>query len=294
MSKRARDSRQDASVKRAKKYASAHERFTAGANAFALEPGLRGFSITCTRGKERQSVKECLDLLTRYIYLEYPDLDPETSAPSPSQTEEPVESIEDQVAKEVEEIKEQGKKESQKLLVSLSTCTDCLIFLRTLPSIDPNRVLARLLPDLCRTRSSSTRFTLRIIPIIGSSYANPGDMEALGKTLLPPIFHPTSGPTPSSFAVIPSMRNNDKVDRMALIHSLAAIVGKDIPANLSKPDQVVVAEVLKSICLMGVLPNYYRYRKYNIRALVEEGERETEEEVKSKKSTSPQDKTEEE
>ncbi|RKP39290.1 hypothetical protein BJ085DRAFT_23764 [Dimargaris cristalligena] len=244
---------------------------------FGLEPNQAGIMITCMRTKEGRCVQEMRTLLTEYVEKLMPHLS--TAAAPPK-----AESLEDQIARELAELK---RPQVNPWFTSLNTGTECVIFFRTSPRVDPVALVSGLMADLAVSQRKVTRFANRIIPVSRTCVAHMPDITKMARTLLDPIFNASvpNGDVPASgadaettpvaaastdFAIVPKIRNNQKVERMALIENIAEIVGPNHVVNLENPRYVILVEVLKSICMISVVENYYLYRKFNLFSLTED------------------------
>ncbi|KAJ1962469.1 hypothetical protein IWQ62_003519 [Dispira parvispora] len=258
---------------------------------FDIEPGVQGILVTCTRHKESRCIREVEAMLESYIEILYPEVWEQAqqgtlpAVPAPTtggekdlddddgntknndsenkeSTTKPTAqlSIEDQMARELALLKQHR---SNSLVTPLHTMTDCLVFFKISPHIDPNVLVPHIVKDLAETKKRVTRFTNRLLPVTRTCYANPHDIAALAKTLLAPIFHQEASPA-STFAIIPKIRNNQRVERMSLIHTIAEVVGPNHTVDLENPRYFILVDVLKSICFMSVVEDYYRYRKFNL------------------------------
>ncbi|KAK3809125.1 MAG: hypothetical protein J3Q66DRAFT_353015 [Benniella sp.] len=238
---------------------------------FPIDPKMKGVMVTCARGKETQAGREACDLLSEYADKLYgPILD---DNPTGAENEE---SIEDAIAREVAQAK---KAKGGRQFLTLTTGTDCVIFIRAM-EIEPSELCHYALSDLQRSGNKRTRYCQRFIPVDETSYANMDDIQVMMDRVLKPYFH-AEGQKPTTFKVIPKIRYNDKIDREVLVKTLATSVGRGEKhtVNLNSPEYVILAEVIKSICFLSVVKDYEGLKKYNIQSIFEatkQGETETE------------------
>ncbi|ORX90736.1 thump-domain-containing protein [Basidiobolus meristosporus CBS 931.73] len=244
--------------KRAKKYACSKEKY-ANPGSFQVDPGVFGFFVTCPRHKERACVSEMYAVLSEYADKLYPSESQEIE-------EKEVTSVEDEIANELAEMKKTAHKD--KRFANLNTQVDCVVFIKTKEPIVPTDLAAYILKDLKETGVKKTRFALRLIPISNTCYANMSDIEAAAKKLLAPHFH-GENQEPVTYAIVPKIRNNSKIDRDELIKSVAGLVGDKHKVNLEKPDFVIIIEIFKSICGISVVKDYYELKKFNLQVLFE-------------------------
>lgn len=68
-----------------------------------------------------------------------------------------------------------------------------------------------------------------------------------------------------------SHRNNDRLKRDDVIEKIADLVVKqngEHKADLKNPELVVLIEVIRSMCCISVVPEFYTLKKYNLLELV--------------------------
>ncbi|KAJ1938310.1 hypothetical protein EC988_007631, partial [Linderina pennispora] len=97
---------QSNAVKRAKRFQTMKDRFRKAENVFELSPMMKGFFITCNRGREKKCASEVIDLLEQYTEKLYPGL--EAAEESDSEDEEAGD-IESEIARELEDMKSKSK-----------------------------------------------------------------------------------------------------------------------------------------------------------------------------------------
>ncbi|KAK5801772.1 hypothetical protein F5H01DRAFT_354630 [Linnemannia elongata] len=228
---------------------------------FPIDPKMKGVMVTCARGRETQAGKEACDLLSEYAQKLYGD----SFNDEPAEQDED-ESIEDAIAREVAQAK---KTKGGKKFLPLSTGTDCVIFIRAM-DIEPSKLCHYVLSDLQKSGSKRTRYCMRFIPVDETSYANMEDIETMSERVFKPYFH-AEDQKPTTFKIIPKIRHNDKVERDALLKKLAGMAGQgqNHTVSMDDPEYIILAEVIKSICFMGVVRDYEKLKKYNIQSIFE-------------------------
>ncbi|KAJ1979602.1 hypothetical protein H4R35_001455 [Dimargaris xerosporica] len=235
---------------------------------FAIEPNQAGILVTCTRGKEAKCAREMYPILESYVERLYPDVwreyaaagqDGDTNIAGTAPT------LDDQIAAELASLKRPA---SERLFTNLRTLTDCIVFLKTPASIDPHRIVMALMQDLAESKQAITRHTNRVIPVARTCHANMADISKLAKELVEPILNAPEV-APAKFAILPKIRNNQKIERMELIKGVAETIDLKHSVHLDAPDYCILVEVLKSICFFTVLQDYYQYKRFNIYSLAE-------------------------
>lgn len=245
-------------------------------NKYFLEPGFRGFFCTCNF-REKDCVKEVYNLLNEYAGKLYPDLEAEGTAvaapaapdgSSDSESEDETD-IGDLLKREVESIKKDSQKslKHKRFQVVETGASNCIFIKTNLPS--PEELTAAIIKDLYVSKLQKTRHVMRLLPIMGTCKANlPDIMECAGR-----LFDKYFLSKPSTFAVIFNKRFNSSVSRDLIIKELADMVvqkNTDNKADLKNPTLCIIVEIIKGICLLSIVDNYYTYKKYNLHELSKE------------------------
>lgn len=184
-----------------------------------------------------------------------------------SEEEEEEEDIEKAMKKEVQEIKE--AKHELRRFQNTNTKAKNLIFIRTtLP--DPSQLAHAILADLWKTQVQKSRFAIRLLPISGTCRAEEDDVKRLGKELFMPIFQTKFGEG-YYFSITVKIRNNNGLSRDSVIPALAGIIMELNPLHRvshEKPDYVILVEVIQSVCCIGIVKDFIKFRKYNMQEVV--------------------------
>jgi tRNA acetyltransferase TAN1 len=138
-----------------------------------LEAGVKGFFVSCVKGKERLSCKEVTMLLTDEIQRLHPEIIPEKSQ---QVVEEVKQAVEDSIADEISSLNERkdNQESNDSLFQPIAIGVDCLMFLKFKSdfAIDMEKVVNSLFSRILTFSSEKrvkTRFTQRIIPFQASS-----------------------------------------------------------------------------------------------------------------------------
>lgn len=248
--------------------------FRKRSNKYFLEPGFRGFFCTCNF-REKDCVKEMYNLLNEYAGKLYPDVDgppPVAIADDEDRTDSDSESetdIGDLLKREVDSIKNYSQKslKHKRFQVVETGASNCIFIKTNLPS--PEELTTAIIKDICATKVQKTRHVLRFLPIMGTCKANlPDIMECAGK-LCDKFFLKKS----STFAVIFNKRFNSSVSRDLIIKELAELIvlkNSGNKADLKNPGLCIIVEIIKGICLLSIVDNYFSYKKYNLNELYKE------------------------
>ncbi|XP_041976550.1 THUMP domain-containing protein 1 homolog [Aricia agestis] len=242
-------------------------------NKYFLEPGFRGFFCTCNF-REKDCVKEMYNILNEYAGKLYsdeateepPTVEPEERSDSESDNET---DISDMLKREVEDIKKDSQKslKHKRFQVVETGATNCIFIKTNLPC--PEELTTAIIKDISTTKVQKTRYVLRLLPIMATCKANlPDIMECAGK-----LFDKYFLKEPSTFAIVFNKRFNSSASRDLIIKELADLIvlkNGDNKADLKNPGRCIIVEIIKGICLLSVVDNYYTYKKYNLHELCKE------------------------
>lgn len=230
-----------------------------------LQPGQRGFFVTCN-GREKDCIRECYRLLNEYADQMYGKVqsasDLSDTVTTDDKSEENVEEEEDisvLVQKQAEAVK-QEKQEYRFQSVDTSVRGSCFI---TTTLKDPKELALSILHDLNVTKKAKSRTILRMMPIEVVTRANLKDIINAAGNLFDKYFIKDA----KTYAIIFNRRFNNDIERDAVITELASLVtSKNVQnkANLKNPDLAIIVEVVKGLCLISVIPEYFQLRKYNL------------------------------
>ncbi|KAI9335864.1 thump domain-containing protein [Pilaira anomala] len=253
--------------KKQKTYHCAKENEKSGAtkskSTFNIQPDMAGVLVMCTRSKENRAVKEALDILQRYGDELYPVAEEEEEDNIDEE-----EDLEASIAKEVAALK---KPKGRKRFANITTGTDCVVFIRTLPPIEPVKLVHHMLTDLNTTQKKTTRYISRYLPVEKTCQAHIEDIENSAKQIFAPHFYQKDSEgqiIPRRFAVVCRVRNCTKLARMDVIKALAATAGQGHKVDLNEPELTVIAEICQNICMLSVVEDFNKLKKYNIESIL--------------------------
>lgn len=226
-----------------------------------LEPGIKGFLVTCNF-KERDSIRECYGLLNEY----YKKSQKEPEVTVEVKLEEDDDDITSQIQDQIEKTNK-ALKERIQLFQSIDTGVQNCLFIKT--SIeDPIALGSAIIRDLATTKIKRTKVTLRLLPIQTVCKAKMEDIVNAAGLLFDQYFLKD----PVTFAINYNKRFNNDVKRDDVIKELADIVSMKNPlhkVNLKDPQLSIIVEVIKGCCLLSVIPDYLKLKKYNVNELWE-------------------------
>ncbi|XP_022752369.1 THUMP domain-containing protein 1 [Durio zibethinus] len=130
----------------------------------------------------------------------------------------------------------------------------------------PKDIVQHMMTSAASTRKHMSRFILRVLPVEVACYASEEEITIAMKPLIVQYF-PVETQNPKKFAVLYEARANSGIDRMKIINSVAKSIPAPHKVDLSNPDMTIVVEIVKTVCLIGVVEKYKELAKYNLRQL---------------------------
>ncbi|MBA0713119.1 hypothetical protein Golax_012164 [Gossypium laxum] len=184
---------------------------------------------------------------------------------SKSATNEKEKSIDKLIEAELNELGDKSKR----LFFNLDSGCNGVVFVQMrkrdgVPS--PKDVVQHMMTSAASTRKHMSRFILRVLPVEVACYSSEEEITRAMKPLVEQYF-PVETQNPRKFAVLYEARANSGIDRMKIINSVAKSVPAPHKVDLSNPDMTIVVEIVKTICLIGVVEKYKELAKYNLRQL---------------------------
>lgn len=233
---------------------------------FVLKPGLKGFLCTCN-SREKDCVRESYNILNEYADSLYGEEKAVAAASASAGQGPPQNESEDEIetalSKELDSLKaERNKLPSMRRFQAIDSGANNCIFIQTTVS-DPVELVHYIMKDLEATKKQKTRFLLRLLPIEATCKAYVDDIRQTADTIFDKHFSKEG----KTFAVLFNRRNSSGVNRDDLIRDLAEMVVKRHPENradLKHPQLAIIVEIIRNMCCLSVVPEYFELRKYNL------------------------------
>ena len=237
-------------------------------NQFTLPSSTPGFLITCRRNKERNARQELTLLFDDWYTQHYAD----TAAGQESLQEKEATSIEDDLEAELAELRAPRQKRKGPFLFH-ETGIQCLIYvqIRQDQISDPVDFISSLFRNLQEEKAQKTRYTSRVVPIQDTCTANFNEIKLLASRVIQSFCQKREddgNTTNFTWALMPSVRNNDALSKEKLIEGIAPLVPEGNTVSLKNPEFVIAVEVVNLVCGISILPFYYELKKYNLEFLV--------------------------
>ncbi|KAI3461144.1 hypothetical protein Pfo_017807 [Paulownia fortunei] len=130
----------------------------------------------------------------------------------------------------------------------------------------PKDIVQHMMTSLASTKKHVSRFLLRVLPVEVTCYTSEEEIKRAIKPVIDKHF-PVDTQIPRKFAVLYDARANTGVDRTKVIDAVAKSVPSLHKVNLANPDINIVVQIVKTVCLIGVVEKYKDLAKYNLRQL---------------------------
>lgn len=228
-------------------------------------PGYRAFSLPATRTNAK-CVEEAYSLLNEYgddMCGPEKFTDKDQQPPGSDGEDDDMEAV---LKKEVSDMKATTEMKLRRFQ-SVESGANNVVFIRTL-GIEPEKLVRHILQDMYKTKKTTTRVILRMLPVSGTCRAFLEDMKKYAKTFLEPWF---KAPNKGTFQIVYKSRNNHPMNGEEVIKELAGIVGSlnsENKVDFTNPQYTVVVEIIKAVCCLSVVKDYMLFRKYNLQEVV--------------------------
>lgn len=227
---------------------------------YSLEPNLKGFLCSCNN-REKECVKESYNILNRYADTLFGSED----AKEPPTVDE---DIEDELVNELDNLKSQSNEPKSRRFQVVESGAKNFLFIRTTLE-DPIKLAETIVSDIAENKQQLTRFLIRLVPIEVTCKAYIKDIENSIEPLLTKHFKEKS----QSFSIVFNHRNNNSLSKDEVIKVVAdkvSAIRADHKVNLKEAEVSIVIEVIRNMALIGVVPNFLKYKKYNLHMLCDD------------------------
>ena len=251
-----------------------------------MKEGMSGFLITCNN-REREAVREGYNILNEYADRLYglEKLKNEKGNEADDTDEVDIDAALDKEKAALQAAREQKPSERRFQQVE-SGANNCIFIKTTVES--PTRLVDEVIRDLQESKVQKCRFILRLLPILGTCKAYEKNIEELAEKILPDSIEGTKN---STYCVLFKTRNTNQVAREDVFKILAGVMKNTSDhwrVDLDAPDICIVVEIIRTICCIGVVNNFYARRKYNLVEIVKRNVDELEKSVKSDSNITPE------
>ena len=170
--------------------------------------------------------------------------------------------------KEVAALKETSKP-SQRRFQQVRSGAKNILFIKTTVE-DPVRLAHHIFSDVYESGKSTSRFIMRLLPVDGTCkiHTDLKDFEKMCRTLLAPHFEVNHGPT---YCVMFKARNNNQIKKNDIYDSVGTIIEEMNTysrVEFNKPDIIINVDVICTVCCVGVVKDFNKFRRYNLQEVV--------------------------
>ncbi|GAB4835256.1 hypothetical protein Ancab_000165 [Ancistrocladus abbreviatus] len=166
------------------------------------------------------------------------------------------------------ELEELGDKNKRRFVKLDSGCNGVVLIQMRRRDGDPGpkEIVQHMMESAASTRKHMSRFMLRVLPVLVTCYASE---EEISRAIKPTIaqYFPAEAETPVKFSVLYDARANTGIDRMKIIDAVAKSVPGPHKVDLKDPEKSIVVQIVKTVCLIGVVEKYKELAKYNMRQI---------------------------
>lgn len=252
-----------------------------------LDPSTAGIYATCARKHEKQAAQELglffEEKLEQIYAAELKEADEQEVGESDDGSDEKTLSIEDEIKRELLELKDKrtpgDPKDSTKreTLKFIDLNCECVIFCKTRKPIVPEEFVKQIIKDISDPGNleKRTRYIQKLTPITSSCSSSMEQLSKLAQRVLAPHFHNEGSQQDHTFAVDVTRRNFNALERLDIIKEIVSEVGKDGKYNhkvdLKNYDKLILVECFKNNIGMSVVDGDYtkKYKKYNVQQIYE-------------------------
>ena len=152
----------------------------------------------------------------------------------------------------------------EELIKMITLDIPCVTFARLCKEIEPVSLVHRICEDAVKhPEQKRSRYIKRMTPISLVRKTLSGGLEQLCEIVLKPHFK--SGGPSKKFAIRPTIRNNNQLNRDTVIKTVATAVGHDHSVDLTNYDLLILVDVYRNVCGMSVVGNdYEKLKRYNL------------------------------
>ncbi|KAJ8449429.1 hypothetical protein Cgig2_002226 [Carnegiea gigantea] len=174
-------------------------------------------------------------------------------------------SVDKLIEAELQELTDKGKRRFSKL----DTGCNGVVFIQMRKrdgDPGPREIVQHMMEVAATTKKHMSRFLLRVLPVEVSCYTSPEEISRAVKPLFERYFD-VDAEAPVKFAVQYDARANSGIERMKIIDAVAKSVPAPHKVDLKNPEKTIIVQIIKTVCLIGVVQKYKELAKYNVRQL---------------------------
>jgi len=164
-----------------------------------------------------------------------------------------------------------------------SGAKNCIFIGTTLE--DPLELSRKIMDDIVEKQQQRTKRLIRMLPVQKTCKATKEKIEIASREVAEKYLAGTK----QRYCIIYKVRNNHSLNRDEILRSICKVIEEVAPeceADLKTPEVAVNVEIIKTICCISVLPDFFsKYSRYNLEIMANKNKREEEEKSEKKTDT---------
>ena len=240
---------------------------------YRMVPGAKGFLLFCNR-HEKETVREGYKILNQFADKMYGkeeapiksenDATEHRDGDEEDDDDEEGEDVDAALDKEKAALDKVSAKEGvDRRFQVVDSGVQNLVFIRTTVE-SPVGLAESIMKEVQASGTQISRYLLRLIPVEVTCKAFPESVEEAAKEV---IFTRFREKGEISYCIQFKSRLNASFGREEAYKTIGKIVKEANPQSkveFKQPEYVIMVEVMKSYCCIGILSNYFGFKKYNI------------------------------
>ena len=224
--------------------------------------GKKGILFTCPQGKEKDSRREALNVLSSIIE----DDDHVDDKKIESEKKSDGTTAADELAAELRAMRDSVKKEKFEA-INIGIQGTVFIIMND-EKCDPDEIVASIFREMARTKKSLFRLCTRLYPISITSKASLESIQESCKDYISKAL--SSKRDVTKFRIVYRKSLNTEIRRLEVIKSIASFVDSKHTVDMKAPDVTIIVMVMKNLCTVALSSNHHRYCEYSIAKFLRE------------------------
>ncbi|KAK1943912.1 THUMP domain-containing protein 1 [Phytophthora citrophthora] len=229
--------------------------------------------VTCDKIKERQSVSDALNILNEAADRFFPSAEEKEE-----EEKEGGDSVQKKLQEEIAALQSQAKKRQTGRFTALDTGVKGAILIQFKDAnVSPTALMSKIFEEVESSKDFASRFIQRMIPLEKVGYSSVDAIKELAAPMIKAHVEAFKEEQKAAgkdedfeFAVEFKRRNCTNLNSMEVINALVELVGDEkTKVNLTTPHSVLMVEVFRNTCGFSILTDFHRYKKYNVRSVIE-------------------------
>ncbi|ETI44789.1 hypothetical protein F442_10440 [Phytophthora nicotianae P10297] len=234
--------------------------------------------VTCDKIKERQSVSDALNILNEAADRFFPAAEEDNKDEGEAAADEEGDSVQKKLQEEIAALQTQAKKRQTGRFTALDTGVKGAVLIQFKDdNVSPTALLSKIFEEVESSKDFASRFIQRMIPLEKVGYSSVEAIKELAAPMIKAHLEAFKAERKAAgkdedfeFAVDFKRRNCTNLNSMDVINALVELVGEDkTKVNLTTPRSVLMVEVFRNTCGFSILTDFHRFKKYNVRSIID-------------------------